>query len=85
MARITLADGWKRLHTKGTVILASAFAAVTAFGPMIIDAWNFLPSDMKDALPEGTARWVSTIAFLLILVVRYTAMRPDVEKDDGAA
>lgn len=76
MPRITLADGWRRLHTKGTVIVASAFAALTAFGPTLIDTWNLLPSDLKEALPEGTARWVSTAAFLLIVVVRYTALRP---------
>lgn len=73
--KLTLADGWKQLHKKGTVILASFCAAVTAFGPTLIDTWNLMPQDLKSALPEGTARWVSTAAFLLLIVVRYTALR----------
>lgn len=79
--KLTLADGWKQLHKKGTVILASLCAAITAFGPTLIDTWNLMPQDLKSALPEGTARWVSTAAFLLLIVVRYTSLRRR-EKED---
>ncbi|RAS11260.1 hypothetical protein [Cupriavidus alkaliphilus] len=36
--KLTMADGWKQLHRKGTVIVASLFAAITAFGPTLLDA-----------------------------------------------
>lgn len=80
--KLTMADGWKQLHKRGTVILASVFAAVTAFGQTLVDTWNLMPQDLKAALPEGTARWVSTAAFVLLIVVRYTALRP-LEKKEG--
>ncbi|MBY4730733.1 hypothetical protein K6V90_09335 [Cupriavidus pauculus] len=84
--RLTMADNWKQLHKRGTVILASVCAAVTAFGPTLVDTWNLMPQDLKAALPEGTARWVSTAAFVLLIVVRYTALRPREEKEgDDAA
>jgi len=76
---IRMAEGWKSLHKKSTVIAASAFAAVTAFGPSLIDAWNMVPPDLKAALPEGTARWVSTAAFVLLIFFRYTKIE---KKDD---
>lgn len=82
--RLTLADNWRQLHRKGTVLLASFFAALTAFGPTLIDTWNLMPSDLKNALPEGTARWVSTVAFLLLIVVRYTSVRRKNEEGDDA-
>lgn len=83
--KLTMADGWKQLHRKGTVIVASLFAAITAFGPTLLDAWNLLPQDLKNALPEGTARWVSTAAFLLLILVRYTALRPRDKKEGDDA
>lgn len=82
--KLTMADGWKQLHRKGTVIVASLFAAITAFGPTLIDTWNLMPQDLKNALPEGTARWVSTAAFLLLIFVRYTALRGK-DKEGGDA
>lgn len=82
--KLSLAPNWRELHKKGTVLLASFCAAVTAFGPTLVDTWNLMPSDLKEALPEGTARWVSTAAFLLLIVVRYTSVRRK-EKDDAGA
>ncbi len=84
--KLTLADNWRQLHKKGTVILASFFAAVTAFGPTLVDTWNLMPQDLKAALPEGTARWVSTAAFMLVIFVRYTALRkPEKKEGDDAS
>lgn len=84
--KLALADNWRQLHKRGTVIVAGAFAAITAFGPSLIDAWNAVPPDLKSALPEGTARYVSTAAFLLMIFVRYTTIRRGSQKgeDDGA-
>lgn len=82
--KLGLAENWRQLHKKGTVILASFFAALTAFGPTLVDTWNLMPQDLKAALPEGTARWVSTVAFLLVVIVRYTTLRKK-DKGDGDA
>lgn len=73
--KLTLAENWRELHKRGTVILAAIFAAITGFGPTLLDAWNSIPPDLKAALPEGTARYVSSAAFLLMIVVRYTSVR----------
>jgi len=73
--RIGMADGWRRLHTKGTVIVSGALAVVTACGPAIVEAWNSMPPDLKTLLPQGVQRWAALAAFLLIIVVRYTAVR----------
>ena len=73
--KIGMADGWRRLHTKGTVVLSGGFALLTAFGPSIIDAWNSMPPDLKALLPQGVQRYAALAAFLLILVVRYLAVR----------
>ncbi|WP_186119584.1 hypothetical protein [Burkholderia gladioli] len=80
--RIGMADGWRRLHTRGTVIVSGSFAIVTACGPAIIDAWNSMPPDLKALLPQGVQRWAALVAFALILVVRYTAVR---KRDVSAA
>ncbi|AYQ88625.1 hypothetical protein EDD84_15425 [Burkholderia gladioli] len=73
--RIGLADGWRGLHKRGTVIVSGSFAIVTACGPAIVDAWNSMPPDLKALLPQGIQRWAALVAFALILVVRYTAVR----------
>ncbi|MCA3182745.1 MULTISPECIES: hypothetical protein [unclassified Cupriavidus] len=82
--KIGLADNWRRLHTKGTVVLSGGLALVTAFGPAIIDAWNSMPPDLKALLPQGIQRYAALGAFLLILVVRYLAVRRK-GGGDGAA
>ncbi|MBU9154220.1 hypothetical protein KTD28_06305 [Burkholderia gladioli] len=73
--KIGMADGWRGLHKRGTVIVSGSFAIVTACGPAIVDAWNSMPPDLKALLPQGIQRWAALVAFALILVVRYTAVR----------
>lgn len=60
------------VYKKSSVVLSAIFAFITAVGPEIIAAWGLLPDSMRDALPEGVARWVATGAFLLIIAGRYT-------------
>lgn len=73
--KITLADNWQTLHKRGTVLAAGAFAFIAGIGPSIVQAWNFIPPDMKALLPAGMARYATMAAFLLMIVVRYTAVR----------
>ncbi|KML48104.1 hypothetical protein VL15_30530 [Burkholderia cepacia] len=55
--------------------MSGALAVVTAAGPAIVEAWNSMPSDLKELLPQGVQRYAALVAFALILVVRYTAVR----------
>ncbi|EJO51077.1 hypothetical protein BURMUCF2_1824 [Burkholderia multivorans CF2] len=86
--KITLADNWRTLHRRGTVIVSGAFAVVTAAGPAIVDAWNSMPADLKALLPQGVQRYAALFAFVLILVVRYTSVRrvspPDARAGQGS-
>lgn len=82
--KIGLADNWRVLHRRGTVLAAGAFGAITALGPALLNAWAFIPQDLKDALPHGTARIVATVAFALIIVVRYTAVRKGSEQPSSS-
>lgn len=74
--KITLADGWQKLHTKGTVILSSALATISAFGPVIRDAWRNVPDDLKSIIPAHAQQAIAyAILFASIVAVRYTAVR----------
>jgi hypothetical protein len=74
--KITLADGWQKLHTKGTVILSSGLAAVSAFGPVIRDAWHNVPDDLKSVIPAHAQQAIAyAILFASIVAVRYTSVK----------
>lgn len=73
------------LYKKSSVILSSVFAVIAAVGPAILETFNSLPPDLRDALPYGPARWVATVAFLLILVARCTHFEMAPEQDDSDA
>ena len=45
--KIGMADGWRQLHKRGTVIVSGSLALVTACGPAIIEAWNQMPQDLN--------------------------------------
>jgi len=84
--KITLADGWQQLHKRGTVILSSALAAVSAFGPVIRDAWRNVPDDLKAVIPAHAQQAIAyAMLFASIVAVRYTAIhRVPKEGDDGS-
>lgn len=71
---------WK----KASVVLSGLFAFITAFGPMIIESWALIPDSLREALPDGVARWVSVIAFLLIIAGRYMYVKPTPKPVDPA-
>jgi hypothetical protein len=81
--KITLADGWQKLHTKGTVILSSGLAAVSAFGPVIREAWHSVPDDLKSVIPAHAQQAIAyAILFASIVAVRYTSVKR-VPKEGG--
>lgn len=84
--KITLADGWRSLHKRGTVIVSSVFATVSAFGPVIREAWHDVPDDLKSVIPAHFQQAIAyAILFASIVAVRYTAIRrvPPPGEGDG--
>ncbi|AQW32726.1 hypothetical protein ACJBUE_22455 (plasmid) [Ralstonia syzygii subsp. celebesensis] len=80
--KLTLADNWRQLYKRGTVITAALFATIIAVGPAMVDAWNGMPPDLKVLLPVGMTRWVSLGSYILLIIVRYTALRPTQKSGD---
>lgn len=84
--KITLADDWQQLHKRGTVILSTALATISAFGPVIRDAWRNVPDDLRSVIPAHAQQAIAyAILFASIVAIRYTAVKrvaPD--GDDGA-
>lgn len=74
--KITLADDWQRLHRRGTVIVSGAFGAISAFGPVLREAWRGMPDDLKSVVPAHVQQAIAyAILFATIIGVRYTAIR----------
>ncbi|MBY4866789.1 hypothetical protein K6W76_09740 [Burkholderia anthina] len=74
--KVTLADDWRNLHKRGTVILSSVLAAISAFGPEIREAWHSVPDDLKSVIPAHFQQAIAyAILFATIVAVRYTAVR----------
>jgi hypothetical protein len=83
--RITLADGWQKLHTRGTVIFSGAVAVVAPLGAVLRETWNGMPDDLKQYLPHSVQQAISyTILCATFLALRYTSVRRmPREGDDG--
>jgi hypothetical protein len=74
--RITLADGWQRLHTRGTVIFSTAVGVVAPLGAVLRETWNGMPDDLKQYLPHSVQQAISyTILCATFLALRYTTVR----------
>ncbi|WP_322092905.1 glycoside hydrolase family protein [Paraburkholderia bannensis] len=70
--KITLADDWQRLHRRGTVIVSGAFGLVSAFGPVLRDAWRSMPDDLKTVIPAHVQQAIAyAILFATIIGARY--------------
>ncbi|MGF6976341.1 hypothetical protein QFZ94_004791 [Paraburkholderia sp. JPY465] len=84
--RITLADGWQKLHTRGTVIFSTAVGVVAPLGAVLRETWNGMPDDLKQYLPHSVQQAISyTILCATFLALRYTSVRRvPREGDDGS-
>jgi hypothetical protein len=83
--KITLADGWQKLHTRGTVVFSAAVGVVAPLGAALRETWNGMPDDLKQYLPHNVQQAISyTILCATFLALRYTSVRriPE-EGDDG--
>lgn len=67
--KLELSSDWADLYKKSTVIISAILAAITAVGPSIFDS---IGTAAPDVLPEGPARWATTIGFLVVIIARYT-------------
>jgi DMSO/TMAO reductase YedYZ heme-binding membrane subunit len=73
---LRLADNWRSLHKRGTVVYTGVLGAISAFGPVIRDAWRGMPDDLKSVIPQhGQQAIAYTILFATIIGVRYTTIR----------
>ncbi|CAG4888053.1 hypothetical protein R52603_00566 [Paraburkholderia saeva] len=88
--RLHLADDWRRLHRRGVVIYSGVLGALSAFGPVLREAWHGMPDDLKSVVPAHVQQAIAyMILFATIVGVRYTSIRrtpmPDArEAGDGA-
>lgn len=73
---VALADDWKKLKTRGTVLFATAMAALQILGPELRDWWENMPDDIKSVIPANFQSGIKyAILFLMIIALRYTTVR----------
>lgn len=68
--KIRLIDDWHKSWKLGSVQIGAFFAFLFSIGPDLLHTWAFIPQDLKDALPEGTSRWLAVAALALTLLGR---------------
>ena len=83
--KLTLADGWRELHKRSTVIAGAIFTAIAGAGPLIAQAWAGMPPELKAVIPQNVQQWIAYTMFgLTFIALRYTAFqRKPKEGDDG--
>ena len=83
---LRLADNWRSLHKRGVVVYSGALGAVSAFGPVLREAWRGMPDDLKSVVPAHVQQGIAyAILFATIIGVRYTSVRrvPPAGDDHG--
>lgn len=83
---LRMADNWRRLHTRGVVVYSGILGLISAFGPVLREAWHSMPDDLKAVIPANVQQAIAyTILFTTIIGVRYTSVRKVPATDQGAA
>lgn len=84
--RLHLADGWRSLHKRGVVVYSGVLGLISAFGPVLREAWRSMPDDLRTVIPANVQQAIAyTILFTTIIGVRYTSIRKAPAPDDGAS
>ena len=68
--KLRLIDEWKKAWKLGSIQLVAFFTILFSMGPTLLNTWVFIPQDLKDALPQGTAKLVAVAAFILVALGR---------------
>jgi len=83
--KLGLADNWRQLHKKGTVIFGWLFTVFMGFGPLLVQTWNTMPPEMKAVIPQNFQQWIAYTMFgLTFISLRYTSVRKKEDDDAGA-
>ena len=83
--KIGLADDWRKLHQRGTVIFSATCGAISAFGPELRTAWQGMPDDLKAVIPHNVQQAIAyAILFSTIIAIRYTTIRRVSSAQDGS-
>jgi hypothetical protein len=84
--RIGLADNWKRLHTRGTVIASGAMGMISLFGPELREAWASMPDDLKQIVPATAQKAIAyAILFCTLVAIRYAALKRTAKPESSDA
>lgn len=81
--RLRMIDDWRKAYKFATVQFAAAFTFLFGVGPDLIHSWSFIPDDLKNALPQGMARWIALVAFGIILFGRVTKLESKQKNGDA--
>lgn len=74
--KLALADNWKTLHTRGSVIFSGVIAIAAPTGAVLRETWNQMPDDLKQVLPHNVQQGISyTVLALTFLALRYTTVK----------
>lgn len=82
--RLRLIDDWRKAYKFASVQLAAVFTFLFGLGPSLVNSWSFIPDDMKNALPQGMARWIALAALGLILFGRVTKLERKQQNGDAS-
>jgi hypothetical protein len=83
--RIELADEITKLKKSSSVWMSAFFTLLFTAAPILMDQWNNLPQDLKDALPHGTARTVAVSCFALTFLSRVTRVTARKKEEQDVA
>jgi len=74
--KLKLADNWRELHKRGVVIYSGVLGLVSAFGPMLREAWRSMPDDLRAVIPASVQQAIAyAILFATIIGVRYASIQ----------
>jgi DMSO/TMAO reductase YedYZ heme-binding membrane subunit len=84
--KLKLADNWRELHKRGVVIYSGVLGLVSAFGPMLREAWRSMPDDLRAVIPASVQQAIAyAILFATIIGVRYASIQRVPPAVDGDA
>jgi len=82
--RICLADEWRTLHKRSSVIFSGFVGVVAPLGPVLRETWRSMPDDLKMVIPHSVQQGISyTILAATFVALRYTTIQRTDGKPEG--